>query len=151
MTALLGREFVNVPLLCGTAEHSHDASGPPSRGALGSSLSCGGSSFSLHLKAQLPSVLVPLQSPSWDGSYRSLSLSFSLSSRLCNPSRCPLSLSRCALWSTPGPLWLGQPVLWPPPHCVLPDVSARTRCRLMASSRNPATFSLSSCTAQGRF
>lgn len=31
------------------------------------------------------------------------------------------------------------------PHCVPPDASDRTRCLLMASSRNPATFSLSSC------
>lgn len=36
----------------------------------------------------------------------------------------------------------------PPPHthhCVLPLANARTLCRLIASSRNPATFSLSSC------
>lgn len=38
-----------------------------------------------------------------------------------------------------------------PPHCVLPEASARTRCRLMASSRNPATFSLSSCTGHRTF
>lgn len=46
MVALLGREFVNLPLLCGNAEHSHDASGPPTAGACSSSLSAGGSSSS---------------------------------------------------------------------------------------------------------
>lgn len=33
----------------------------------------------------------------------------------------------------------------PTHHCVLPLANARTLCRLIASSRNPATFSLSSC------
>lgn len=44
----------------------------------------------------------------------------------------------------PGPLYLGQRAVVTPLHNVLPEVSVRTRCRLMASSKNPATFSLSS-------
>lgn len=52
--------------------------------------------------------------------------------------------------STTGPTYPGQQVQWARTphsahHCVLPLANARTRCRLMASSRNPATFSLSSC------
>lgn len=49
MIALLGREFVNLPLLCGIAEHSHDAFGPPTRSAFGSLLSAGDPSFSLGI------------------------------------------------------------------------------------------------------
>lgn len=68
MIALLGREFVNLPLLCGIAEHSHDASGPPIRGAFSSSLSFLAFPPSLWddlltVKAQLPSVFVPLFYP----------------------------------------------------------------------------------------
>lgn len=100
MIALLGREFVNLPLLCGIAEHSHDASGPPTRGAFGSSLSFLAFPPSpwddlLTVKAQLPSVFVPLFIPSWVSSHRSLR------SRLCDPARCPLPLR--SVWSTPGP------------------------------------------------
>lgn len=47
MIALLGREFVNLPLLCLIAEHSHDASGPPTRGTFGSSLRTSVSSLCL--------------------------------------------------------------------------------------------------------
>lgn len=39
----------------------------------------------------------------------------------------------------------GQVTVANPPHYVPPEASDRTRCLLIASSRNPATFSLSSC------
>lgn len=55
-------------------------------------------------------------------------------------------------WSTPsttGSNLSRRPSLGQTPHsthhCVLPLANARTLCRLIASSRNPATFSLSSC------
>lgn len=69
-----------------------------------------------------------------------------------------------AVWSRPLPSpflhsrgWCPGPSAWasrhrrhrcrdPRPHCVFPEACARTRCRLIASSRNPATFSLSSYT-----
>lgn len=44
----------------------------------------------------------------------------------------------------PGPSVRASRCHDPLPHCVLPEASARTRCRLIASSRNPATFSMSS-------
>lgn len=139
MIALLGREFVNVPLLCGVAGHSRDASGPPTRGALGFSL--GAAVFLpshwddlLSVKAQHPSVFVPLVSPA--GSAPSVPGCVML------PAALYLSPP---VWSMPwAPLSGPAAVVTPPPHCVLPETSARTRCRLMASSRNPATFSLSS-------
>lgn len=48
-------------------------------------------------------------------------------------------------WSTPQAPLSGPAAVVTPPHCVLPAASALTRCRLIASSRNPATFSPSSC------
>lgn len=41
MIALLGREFVNLPLLCGVAGRSRDSSGPPTRGTFGFTLTAG--------------------------------------------------------------------------------------------------------------
>lgn len=67
MIALLGREFVNVQLLCGIAEHSHDASGPPAEVPLVplSVLAFPPSLWDdlLTVKAQLLSVFVPFLSP----------------------------------------------------------------------------------------
>lgn len=62
MVALRGREFVNLPLLCGIAEHSHDASDPATRGAFSSFYTAGVSSFSLGwlTDCQRPSVLLYL-------------------------------------------------------------------------------------------
>lgn len=84
MIALLGREFVNLQLHCGVAEHSHDASGPPAEvpSVPLSVLAFPPSLWDdlLTVKAQLPSVFVPF----WVNSQHSLS------SRLCDPA---LSLS----------------------------------------------------------
>lgn len=95
----------------------------------------------LTVKGQRPSVFVPVLSPAmW-------APSTPLCSQLCDPSPLPSPfLHPCG--QRPGPHCLGLLLSWPPPHCVLPEASARTRCRLMASSRNPATFSLSSYTQQ---
>lgn len=143
MKALLGRDFVNLPLLCGIAEHSHDASGPPTRGAFGSFFTHGISSFSLRwfTKCQGPAsfCICPLLYPTGSAF---IALSFSG----CVILPAVFSLYR-STWPSPGPLCPGKSLSWPPPHCVLPQASVRTRCRLMASSRNPATFSLSSYTA----
>ncbi|TNN60521.1 hypothetical protein EYF80_029244 [Liparis tanakae] len=68
----------------------------------------------------------------------------SLRSRPCDPVRCPLPSSTPVV--NAGAPQSGPAAVVAPPHCVLPEASARTRCRQMASSRNPATFSLSSCT-----
>lgn len=66
---------------------------------------------------------------------------------LCDPTRClPSLLIRMvnARAHLPGPAVV---LNTPSPHCVFPLAYARTLCRLMASSKKPATFSPSSCTA----
>lgn len=70
MVALLDREGVSLPLPCGIAELSHDASGSPSRRAL-SSCSAEGFLFSSsdHFQPHPPI----LKSPSWISFHRSLS------------------------------------------------------------------------------
>lgn len=115
------------------------------RGVLGLSLSVLVSSpyvwdDLLTVKGQRPSVFVPVLSPD---TWAPLPLP---SVPSCLILLAALSLSP-SVWSKP---WarLGLLLSWPPPHCVLPEASARTRCRLMASSKNPATFSLSSYTEQ---
>lgn len=141
MIALLRREFVNIPLLCGIAEHSHDASGPPTRGAFGSFLRAGVSSFPLgwFIDCQGPAsfCICPLFYPQLG------------QLQPCNPACCPLPLSIRVVTAQAPPS--GPAAVMTPPHCAPPEASARTRCRLMASSRNPATFSLSSCTAHKTF
>lgn len=144
MIALLGRELVNLPLLCGIAEHSHDASGPLTRGAFSSFLRAGVSSFFLgwFTDCQGPACfcICPLFIPSWVSSFLS---------QLCDPFHCTLPFLIRVI-NAPAPL-SGPAAVVTPPHCALPEASARTRCRLMASSRNPATFSLSSYTAHRTF
>lgn len=108
MIALLGREFVNLPLLCGVAGHSHDASGPPTRGAFVFSLSTvilipSHWHDSLSVNAQHPSVFVPFLSPA-----RSAPSAPSARGCVILPAALSLSPSVC-----PGPLSLAQPPSWP--------------------------------------
>lgn len=73
----------------------------------------------------------------------------SLSFQLCDPACCPLPFLILVV-NARAPL-SGPAAVVSPPHCALSEASARTRCLLMASSRYPATFSLSSYKAQGIF
>lgn len=70
-------------------------------------------------------------------------LSFPFCLRLSDPSRCPL-LFFDQRGQRPLTLGAGLDIAMTTPQSAPPEASARTRCRLMASSRNPATFSLSS-------
>lgn len=70
-------------------------------------------------------------------------LSFPFCLRLSDPSRCPL-LFFDQRGQRPMTLGAGLDIAMTTPQSAPPEASARTRCRLMASSRNPATFSLSS-------
>lgn len=71
MVALLGREGVSLPLRCGIAELSRDASGSPSKRALSS---CSAEGFLVsswdHFQPHPPI----LKSPSWISSSLSLSM-----------------------------------------------------------------------------
>lgn len=139
MIALLNREFVNLPLLCGVAGLSLVASSPLTRGAFGFSLST--------------SILPPSH---WDclgsASICICPLSFFLSPAGSAPSVPDCVILPAALLlsfstyvvDTPGPSVRASRCYVPLPHCVFPEASARTRWRLIASSRNPATFSMSS-------
>lgn len=70
-------------------------------------------------------------------------LSFPFCLRWSDPSRCPL-LFFDQRGQRPMTLGAGLDIAMTTPQSAPPEASARTRCRLMASSRNPATFSLSS-------
>lgn len=137
MVALLGGEDISLPLHCGIAECSHDASDSPTRRAL-SSCSAEGFLFSFSDHFQLH--------PHCYNPQLGQLLSLSLVPWPCASACCPLpalihAINNWAHLSRPPPR--GQ-TPQPAHHCVLPLANARTRCRLMASSRNPATFSLSS-------
>lgn len=136
--------FVNLPLLCGVSGPCRDASGSPNRGAFHLSLSsCIFLPFFIDPGGSTSvCICIPLLFPA--GSASSVP---SVPGCVIPPTSLSPSLTLSLLWCVqgPGPLSLGLQ-LWGPPflHCVLPEASARTRCRLMASSRKPATFSLSS-------
>lgn len=140
MIALFSREFVNLPLLCGTAEHTPRWLWPSNQ----RSPSFRSQLWRFLLLSQMiycmsrPNVLLFL-SPF----YSQLG---QRSAFFYNPAvwSCPLPSSFLdPPGQRPAPLCGPVPVVTTP-HCVLPQAIDRTRCRLMASSRNPATFSLSS-------
>lgn len=114
MIALLGREFVNLPLLCGVAGRSRDSSGPPTRGTFGFTLTAGiFHSFSLGWFTVCQGAasicvcpfLIPIGSAPCASS----------GPRLSRPTRCPLSLSLSLHLSDqcPGTLHLGQSLSGP--------------------------------------
>lgn len=96
MIALLGREFVNLPLLCGVAGRSRDSSGPPARGAFSLrwfTVCQGAASICV-----CPFFLFPIGSAPCASS----------GPRLSRPTRCPLLLSLHLSDQCPGTLHLGQ-------------------------------------------
>lgn len=132
MIALLGREFVNLPLLCGVAGRSRDSSGPPARGA-----------FSLRWFTVCQGAASICVCPFFFIPHWVSSLCFLRSTAVSSYPLPSLALSPSE-WPMPRDPPSGPEPVGTPPHCVLPEASARTRCCLMAFSRNPATFSLSS-------
>lgn len=101
MIALLGREFVNLPLLCGVAGRSRDSSGPPARGAFSLrwfTVCQGAASICV-----CPFFLFPIESAPCASS----------GPRLSRPTRCPLLLSLHLSDQCPGTLHLGQSLSGP--------------------------------------
>lgn len=101
MIALLGREFVNLPLLCGVAGRSRDSSGPPARGAF--SLRW----FTVCQGAASICVCPFFFIPHW------VSSCASSGPRLSRPTRCPFLLSLHLSDQCPGTLHLGQSLSGP--------------------------------------
>lgn len=108
MVALLGRECVNLPLLCGVAGHSHKVSGPPARGAVIFSLSLflhrwHFASFSSGWFTDWQGRASIYLSPPFLILSRLGSLCF-LHWRLCDPARCFLPFSMVVV-KAPEPLF----------------------------------------------
>lgn len=142
MIALLGREFVNLPLLCGVAGRSRDSSGPPTRGTFGFTLTAGiFHSFSLGwftvCQGAASICVCPFFNPHWVSSLcflrstavssyplPSLSLSLHLSDQCPGTLHLGQSLSGPLLTACfqkrvlgPGVVWWHSPGTPPPSHC----------------------------------